>query len=100
MPSHNMPTGPDAGAGVSADEAFSRALSAMYWSGYWAATYHVSPISMPSRESYSDRRTIVQAARRAESAQVGQTVNGVEEAEDMDESDAASETDELVPTQR
>jgi len=26
---------------VSQDEAFSRALSAMYWGGYWTAMYHV-----------------------------------------------------------
>jgi hypothetical protein len=29
---------------VSRDEAFSRALSAMYWGGYWTAVYHVSPL--------------------------------------------------------
>lgn len=28
---------------VSQDEAFTRALGAMYWSGYWTAMYHVSP---------------------------------------------------------
>ena len=27
---------------VSQDEAFTRALSAMYWGGYWTAVYHVS----------------------------------------------------------
>ena len=34
---------PDTPAGpmVSRDEAFSRALSAMYWGGYWTAMYHV-----------------------------------------------------------
>lgn len=32
---------PEPGAMVSQDEAFSRALSAMYWSGYWTAVYHV-----------------------------------------------------------
>lgn len=26
---------------VSRDEAFSRALGAMYWGGYWTAVYHV-----------------------------------------------------------
>lgn len=31
------PTGPM----VNQDEAFSRALSAMYWGGYWTAVYHV-----------------------------------------------------------
>lgn len=33
---------PEPGAMVSQDEAFSRALSAMYWGGYWTAVYHVS----------------------------------------------------------
>ena len=33
---------PEPGMIVSQDEAFSRALSAMYWSGYWTAVYHVS----------------------------------------------------------
>lgn len=27
---------------VNRDEAFNNALSAMYWSGYWTAVYHVS----------------------------------------------------------
>ena len=31
----------DASVAVSQDEAFSRALSAMYWGGYWTAMYHV-----------------------------------------------------------
>lgn len=30
------------GSNVNADEAFSRALGAMYWGGYWTAMYHVS----------------------------------------------------------
>lgn len=29
-------------SGVSVDEAFNRALGAMYWCGYWTACYHVS----------------------------------------------------------
>ncbi|KAH9836746.1 uncharacterized protein C8Q71DRAFT_57267 [Rhodofomes roseus] len=33
---------PESGAMVSQDEAFSRAVNAMYWSGYWTAVYHVS----------------------------------------------------------
>lgn len=32
----------DAMNAVNADEAFSHALSAMYWCGYWTAMYHVS----------------------------------------------------------
>jgi len=30
-----------AGAVVSQDEAFAKALNAMYWGGYWTAMYHV-----------------------------------------------------------
>lgn len=33
--------GPPGGSIVSQDEAFSRALGAMYWGGYWTAVYHV-----------------------------------------------------------
>lgn len=32
---------PDSAAGVSQDEAFQRATTAMYWAGYWTAMYHV-----------------------------------------------------------
>ena len=31
---------------VSQDEAFSRALNAMYWGGYWTAMYHVRRYSL------------------------------------------------------
>jgi hypothetical protein len=35
-------TGPQGSAPMaSQDEAFSRALNAMYWGGYWTAVYHV-----------------------------------------------------------
>jgi hypothetical protein len=30
---------------INQDEAFSRALSAMYWGGYWTAMYHVRNFS-------------------------------------------------------
>ena len=29
---------------VSQDEAFSRAMNAMYWGGYWTAMYHVRAV--------------------------------------------------------
>jgi hypothetical protein len=39
---------------VSQDEAFSRALNAMYWGGYWTAMYHchrnLSKTNIPSAE--------------------------------------------------
>jgi hypothetical protein len=38
---------------VSQDEAFSRALNAMYWGGYWTAMYHVCiVIHLPSIIDY------------------------------------------------
>jgi hypothetical protein len=36
---------PAPGEHVSRDEAFNRALGAMYWVGYWTAIYHVSRIT-------------------------------------------------------
>lgn len=41
-PSAFMTSG-DNGAMIGQDEAFSRALNAMYWGGYWTAVYHVRP---------------------------------------------------------
>jgi len=35
---------PAPGERVSRDDAFNRALGAMYWTGYWTAVYHVSLI--------------------------------------------------------
>lgn len=32
---------------VSQDEAFTNAMTAMYWSGYWTAVYHVSLLTLP-----------------------------------------------------
>jgi len=40
---HEMPEGPLVGQ----DEAFQRALNAMYWGGYWTAVYHVRSL-LPS----------------------------------------------------
>ena len=41
--SYGIPPAP--GEHVGRDEAFNRALGAMYWAGYWTAVYHVSPTS-------------------------------------------------------
>ena len=41
LPDANYIPAADSSAIVSQDEAFSRALSAMYWGGYWTAIYHV-----------------------------------------------------------
>ncbi|OJA08890.1 hypothetical protein AZE42_07838 [Rhizopogon vesiculosus] len=64
---------------VSRDEAFNRALSAMYWGGYWTAVYH-SQTQHPSQE-------------------VGGEDQEYEESDESDEE--ASEADpDLVPAQR
>ncbi|KAI0668710.1 hypothetical protein C8Q78DRAFT_1045627 [Trametes maxima] len=62
---------------VSQDEAFSRAMTAMYWSGYWTAVYH---------------------SRRNESQQCG----AVEHSNDEEQEDGAEdEADEdMLPAQR
>jgi hypothetical protein len=51
-PSLHIPTvdssnyiGTSSGSVVSQDEAFSRAMTAMYWGGYWTAMYHVRALS-------------------------------------------------------
>jgi hypothetical protein len=36
---------PVPGEHVSRDEAFNRAMGAMYWTGYWTAVYHVRPLN-------------------------------------------------------
>ena len=38
----------ESGRPVTQDEAFDRALQAMYWSGYWTAAYHASISSFPT----------------------------------------------------
>ncbi|KAI0747815.1 hypothetical protein C8Q80DRAFT_1168632 [Daedaleopsis nitida] len=62
-------------ASVSQDEAFSRAMSAMYWSGYWTAVYHC-------RRHGSAPQSTEEGAERQD---------GVEEDE---------ENEELLPAQR
>ena len=45
IPTEGSVVGCEAGTMISQDEAFSRALSAMYWGGYWTAMYHVRDFS-------------------------------------------------------
>ncbi|KAI0353142.1 hypothetical protein OH77DRAFT_1427526 [Trametes cingulata] len=60
---------------VSQDEAFSRAMTAMYWSGYWTAVYH---------------------CRRNEEQQNNGAGQGQEEGEEEEE----AEDEEMLPAQR
>jgi hypothetical protein len=64
----NRPSAPESDSGartlaqpfgpmVSQDDAFDRALSAMYWGGYWTAVYHVC-FSL-STTSYTDFSSLV-----------------------------------------
>lgn len=43
---------------ASQDEAFSRAMSAMYWSGYWTAVYHVRLPLFPTTNTNSPAASI------------------------------------------
>ncbi|KAL7285948.1 hypothetical protein ACG7TL_001063 [Trametes sanguinea] len=71
-------TGAEA-ANVSQDEAFSRAMQAMYWSGYWTAVYH---------------------CRRNETQQNDSAAGAIEEQqEDAAEEDEAEDED-MLPAQR
>ncbi|KAI0735889.1 hypothetical protein C8Q76DRAFT_782079 [Earliella scabrosa] len=72
-----MGTGADAAA-VSQDEAFSRAMTAMYWSGYWTAVYHC-------------RRNETSNPARAETQ---------EGSEENDGEDAMEDMEEMLPAQR
>ncbi|KAF8139780.1 hypothetical protein EV363DRAFT_1392705 [Boletus edulis] len=71
---------------VSRDEAFNNALSAMYWSGYWTAVYHVRPTLSASNTSQSQTS--------------GENNNGPAEATEEDEIEADEGEEDLVPAQR
>jgi len=75
---------PDTPAGpmVSQDEAFSRALSAMYWGGYWTAMYH--------------------AQRQASELNPTTATTPLEsiEAEDDDDIEVDGDLEDFTPTQR
>ncbi|KIK99203.1 hypothetical protein PAXRUDRAFT_132578 [Paxillus rubicundulus Ve08.2h10] len=68
---------------VSRDEAFSNALSAMYWGGYWTAVYHCQS------QSSSEKRTAPQEATEED-----------EEGAYDGEVDVDEDGEDLVPAQR
>jgi len=76
---HYLPHPP--GTMVSQDEAFTRALGAMYWGGYWTAVYHYQRNSSRSRREEEDRE-------------------GEEQDDDESEDEEAVDEDSFVPTQR
>ncbi|KIM39114.1 hypothetical protein M413DRAFT_236086 [Hebeloma cylindrosporum] len=74
---------------VSQDEAFSRALNAMYWGGYWTAIYH------------AQRQLATQStALNAPSGAVGGAVAAEEEEEDEDLEQIEIDVDDFTSTQR
>jgi hypothetical protein len=100
--SHSLPPVPI----VDEDEAFTRALGAMYWGGYWTAVYHVnnhfnSLLCKPHRMFFSQcRKSIAHKRPRDDETAVqgGEDEDEVaEQASDVEGEEA--ETD-LVSTQR
>jgi len=77
----SMPGTPSAASPASgADEAFSNALGAMYWAGYWMAMYH--------------------SHRRLEGGAAIANAGGDEDTEEQQDQEDAEETEDLVSTQR
>ncbi|CDO74792.1 hypothetical protein BN946_scf185001.g40 [Trametes cinnabarina] len=66
-------------ANVSQDEAFSRAMQAMYWSGYWTAVYH---------------------CRRNETQLNGTARDAVQEQQQEEAVEAEADDEEMLPAQR
>lgn len=82
---------------VSRDEAFSRALSAMYWGGYWTAVYHVSSLRACTGTTYSP--ACLQCQNQQSSQEVLEEQDH-QEHEESDEEALEADTEDLVPTQR
>lgn len=82
---------------VSRDEAFSRALSAMYWGGYWTAVYHVSSLRAYAGTTYSSACLQCQNQHPSQEAVEEQDH---QEYEEGDEEALEDDAEDLVPTQR
>ncbi|KAJ6498156.1 hypothetical protein C8R47DRAFT_972144 [Mycena vitilis] len=81
---------PPPGVGVATqDEAFSRALGAMYWGGYWTAVYHCHR----SAQGVDPHVGEDEAAGEEEE-------ESTDDAEDGEDKYADAEEEEFVPTQR
>ena len=89
---------PPQGPMVSQDEAFQRALSAMYWGGYWTAVYHVRQKVSTPKIACTDGEIKYQRQTQA-SAEQQAAADGDEEGgeEDMEED---VEDGDFVTTQR
>ena len=81
---------PFGAAPPSADDAFSRALGAMYWCGYWTAVYHVR---ICTYTCYRTRLILLQVQRTHEQRQIKTEA-------DLEEQEEEEATEMLVSTQR
>ncbi|KAI0063192.1 hypothetical protein BV25DRAFT_1802829, partial [Artomyces pyxidatus] len=82
------------GERVSRDEAFNRALNAMYWTGYWTAVYHVSPCMEFISSTDMSEQTHQQSEKGGKEDEMGDG-----EYEEEGDEEVGGEND-LVPTQR
>lgn len=94
-------TGAEA-ATVSQDEAFSRAMTAMYWSGYWTAIYHVSRLPLPTLVScdITSLLSIIQCRRNEATQQGGVEAMGPAEQGEARGIDVDDEDEDMLPAQR
>lgn len=86
---------------ASQDEAFTRAMTAMYWSGYWTAVYHVSTkFSLPQQHGTDKLSAAREQSRRNEAQQngAGAPANGADDGDDAVEDEADDE--DMLPAQR
>jgi len=97
-------TPPAPGEHVGRDEAFSRALGAMYWAGYWTAVYHVSRNIMPIDWPDSMRSHEFQSHGHYNRAGIAHetAANGYHESQEDDEDAEGLDEDGelLISTQR
>ena len=85
---------------ASQDDAFSRAMTAMYWSGYWTAVFHVCVRSALLPGQLITNPLDLSQCRRNES-QAGaddETFTAGAEGEELDEGEA--EDEDMLPVQR
>ena len=93
---------PVPGEHISRDEAFSRAMGAMYWTGYWTAVYHVRPLNQLLAHFFVLTR-ILQGHQRSngEGIENDAVTNGCHEGLETAENAEDEDDDELlVSTQR
>ncbi|KAH9487231.1 hypothetical protein JR316_0001300 [Psilocybe cubensis] len=90
---------PDSVAGsiVSQDEAFQRALTAMYWGGYWTAMYHSQRQLAQSQKSSTTSQKVAIPMHKEDNDE-DEDEDG--DQEDVDDGSAEIEVDEFIPTQR